>query len=86
MANGAFQPGTWTPLPENCTSGFWLTYIRCAEYGVILITECQQWVAQDSDRVHRVGMGNHQRSCSWWSWLFCVIWAVVVSLVCLVVV
>ena len=83
MANGPFQPGTWTPIPTNCTTGFWLTYFRCAEYGVVAITECQQWVANTVIACIEWGWQT-TKSCSWWSWLFCVIWAVVVSLVCLV--
>jgi Kelch motif len=83
MANVPFQPGTWISIPTNCTTGFWLTYVRCAEYGVVAITECQQWVANTVIACIEWGWQS-TKSCSWWSWLFCVIWAVVVSLVCLV--
>jgi len=82
MANGTFQPGTWTSLPTNCTTGFWLTYIRCAEYGVVAITECQEWVVNTIWECIEWGWES-TKSCDWWSWLFCVLWAVVVSVVCL---
>jgi hypothetical protein len=44
MTNGNFQKGTWNQIPSNCTTGYWLTWTRCAEYGVALISECQYWI------------------------------------------
>jgi hypothetical protein len=84
MSNGTFQPGTWKPLPTNCTTGFWLTYTRCAEYGVMAISECQQWVTTWVTECVEWGWQT-TKSCSWWSWLFCALWAVIVTVVCVAV-
>ena len=82
MANGTFQPGTWYRLPPNCTSGFWLTYMRCAEYGQFAFVHCQQWITTTVVDCIKWGWET-VRKCSWWSFLFCVLWAVIVSVVCL---
>ena len=39
----AFQKGTWNQLPSNCTRDYALTFLRCSEYGTILLTECVSW-------------------------------------------
>jgi hypothetical protein len=78
MSNGTFQQGTWNALPTNCTTGFWLTYIRCAEYGVVAISKCQQWATGCIEWAWQT-----TKHCSWWSWLFCAAWALLVTLVCL---
>ena len=82
MANGTFQPGTWYRLPPNCTSGFWLTYQRCAEYGEFSYSQCSQWITTTVVACIKWGWETTRR-CSWWSWLFCAVWAVIVSVVCL---
>jgi len=41
MANGDFQKGTWNELPDNCTRSITLTWFRCAEYGLVFLTECR---------------------------------------------
>jgi Kelch motif protein len=81
MANGTFQPGTWIPLPSNCTRSFTLTYQRCAEYGWVVFTECLLWAVNVEKRCVE-GVWESVKHCSWWSWLFCVLWAVVVTFVC----
>jgi uncharacterized protein len=43
MANGDFQKGTWNELPDNCTRSVTLTWFRCAEYGLVFLTECLTW-------------------------------------------
>jgi hypothetical protein len=42
----AFQKGTWTALPSNCTRDYTLSYTRCAEYGTIALTECVSWTVK----------------------------------------
>jgi hypothetical protein len=83
MANGNFIKGTWVPLPSNCTRGFWLTWIRCADYGVALISECQSWIATTVQECVEWAWET-TKSCSWWSWIFCVLFAVITTLVCAV--
>ena len=83
MPDGNFQKGTWTELPTNCTSSFTLTYLRCAEYGVVALTECVSWAVHvEQDCVQ--GVWNTVKHCSWWSWIFCVLYAVVSTFVCTV--
>jgi hypothetical protein len=81
MPNGPFQPGVWNQLPTNCTSGYWLTFQRCSEYGVIAIVECVQWAT--SWEVECVEWAwDITKKCSWWYWLFCAAFALVATLVC----
>lgn len=82
MSNGSFQPGTWTPLPSNCTRSFTLTYGRCAEWGVQILYECVLWTSQTiTECISWTWQQTEQ--CSWWSFLFCVIWSIIVTAVCL---
>jgi hypothetical protein len=83
MPNGNFQKGIWNPLPTNCTQSFTLTYERCAEYGTVGITECINWVNSWVTTCVS-GVWNTVKSCSWWSFLFCVLYAIVSTFVCLV--
>jgi Kelch motif len=46
MPNGDFQPGSWSRLPSNCTRSFTITYVRCAEWGLLAIKECVTWAIQ----------------------------------------
>jgi hypothetical protein len=48
MGNGPFQPGTWVPLPSNCTRSYTVTFYRCASWGVQLIAKCVGWAQQKS--------------------------------------
>jgi len=62
----AFQKGTWTKLPSNCTRNYTLTYTRCAEYGTIALTECVSWTVKILSQ------------CLQWAWQAlqtCVSWA-----------
>ena len=79
----SFQPGTWNQLPENCTRSFSLTYLRCAEYGFVAFTECLLWITSLEEKCVS-GVWNTVKHCSWWSWLFCVLYAIVSTFVCLV--
>ncbi|HVO20415.1 MAG TPA: hypothetical protein VMU15_14235 [Anaeromyxobacter sp.] len=81
MPNGPFQPGVWNRLPTNCTSGWWLTFQRCAEYGTTAILECVQWVTSwETECVEWAW--SETKKCSWWSWFFCVLFAIIVTAVC----
>jgi Kelch motif protein len=81
MSDGAFQPGTWVKLPSNCTRGFILTYARCAHWGVEVLYQCINWVSQTITEC--VSWGWEQtKKCDWWSFLFCVVWAIIVTAVC----
>ena len=84
MANGTFQKGTWNPLPSNCTRSFTLTWLRCAEYGYVLLTECLLWVVKTEVECVEWAWETVKK-CSWWSWLVCVLFAIVVTLVCVAV-
>ncbi len=83
MSNGDFQKGTWNQLPSNCTRSYTLTYYRCAEYGVLGITECISWADQWTQECVQ-GVWNTVSNCSWWSWFFCVVYAIVSTFVCTV--
>jgi len=50
MANGDFQKGTWNELPDNCTRSVTLTWFRCAEYGLVFLTECLTWAERGASR------------------------------------
>jgi hypothetical protein len=82
MTNGSFQPGTWIPLPSNCTRSYTVTFYRCASWGVQLILKCLNWALQTTYECISWGW-NQVKKCSWWSWLFCVLFAIVVTAVCL---
>jgi len=81
MSNGAFQKGTWYPLPSNCTRSFTLTWFRCAEYGLVAVTECISWVLQTEVQCIQWAWQTLSQ-CSWWAWLGCLIFTVVTTLVC----
>src|ERR1035437_3381435 len=83
MGNGPFQPGTWIPLPSNCTRSYTATYYRCATWGVHLIAKCVSWAATATDKCISWGW-DPLKKCSWWSVFFCVLFAVVVTAVFLV--
>jgi hypothetical protein len=83
MSNGPFQPGTWIPLPSNCTSSYKLTYYRCAEWGIQLIEQCLNWALTETVQCIQWGW-NQVKKCSSWSWLFCVLFAIIVTFGCLV--
>ena len=82
--NGTFQKGTWNQLPSNCTRSFTLTWLRCAEYGYVLLTECLLWVVKTEVECVEWAWETVKK-CSWWSWLVCVLFAIVVTLVCVAV-
>lgn len=82
MSNGPFQPGTWIPLPSNCTQSFTLTYYRCAEWGVQFIEQCLNWVLTTTVQCIEWGW-SQVKKCSWWSWFFCVLFAIIVTFGCL---
>lgn len=79
--NGSFQKGTWNKLPSNCTQSFTLTYLRCAEYGLVALTECISWAVTTEQECIQWAW-NTVKKCSWWSWLFCVLFAIIVTVVC----
>ena len=81
MANGDFQKGTWNELPDNCTRSVTLTWFRCAEYGLVFLTECLTWAVTTEVKCIQWAWET-TKECSWWSWLFCVIWAIIMTLVC----
>jgi len=81
MTNGAFQKGTWYPLPSNCTRSFTLTWWRCAEYGLVAVTECLTWVVQTEVECVQWAWQTVSK-CSWWSWLVCLAFAIITTLVC----
>jgi hypothetical protein len=81
MANGDFEKGTWSELPSNCTNSFTLTYLRCAEYGTIALTKCLLAIVQLAVECVQ-GVWKQVKKCSWWSWLFCVLYAIVATFVC----
>ena len=84
MPDQPFQPGTWIQLPSNCTRSLSLTYQRCAEWGVLLITECLVRIVTYEEQC--VSWAWQQvKKCAWWSWLVCVLFAIVLTLVCAVV-
>jgi hypothetical protein len=83
MSNGLFQPGTWIPLPTNCTSSYTLTYYRCAEWGIQLIEQCLNWALTETVQCIQWGW-NQVKKCSSWSWFFCVLFAIIVTFGCLV--
>src|SRR5215472_163751 len=84
MSNGSFQPGTWIPLPSNCTRSYTVTFYRCACWGLQLISKCVSWVQQKT--LECISWGWQQvKKCSWWSWIFCVLFAIVVTAVCLAI-
>jgi hypothetical protein len=83
MSNGDFQKGTWTQLPSNCTNSYILTYERCEEYGVTFLLDCLVWVT-NVVKTCVEGIWSTVKKCSWWSWLFCVIFAIIVTFVCVV--
>src|SRR6266480_7537758 len=77
MSNGGFQKGTWNQLPSNCTQSFTLTFLRCAEYGLVALTECLTWaVTTETECIQWTWQTT--KECSWWSFLFCVLWLVIV--------
>lgn len=66
MGNGAFQPGTWSQLPSNCSRSYTLTFQRCAQWGTVAVTACVSWVV------------NATLTCIQWAWQAvqtCVQWA-----------
>jgi len=81
MANGAFQKGTWYALPSNCTRSFILTWLRCAEYGLVAVTECISWVLQAEVQCIQWAWQTLSQ-CSWWAWLGCLLFTIVTTLVC----
>ena len=81
MANGDFEKGTWSELPSNCTNSFTLTYLRCAEYGTTALTKCLLAIVQLEVECVQ-GVWKQVKKCSWWSWLFCVLYAIVATFVC----
>jgi hypothetical protein len=81
MANGSFQKGTWNQFPSNCTQSFTLTYLRCAEYGLVGLTECITWAVTTEEECVQWAWQTVKK-CSWWSWLFCVLFAIITTLVC----
>jgi len=81
MANGDFEKGSWSQLPSNCTNSFTLTYLRCAEYGTIALTKCLLAIVQLAVECVQ-GVWKQVKKCSWWSWLFCVLYAIVATFVC----
>jgi len=81
MSNGAFQKGTWYPLRSNCTRSFTLTWWRCAEYGLVAVTECLSWVVQTEVQCIQWAWQTVSK-CSWWSWLVCLAFAIITTLVC----
>jgi hypothetical protein len=81
MANGNFQKGTWYPLPSNCTRSFTLTWWRCAEYGLVAVTECLTWAVQTEVECIQWAWQTVSK-CSWWSWLVCLVFAIITTLVC----
>jgi hypothetical protein len=83
MSNGAFQPGTWTSLPSNCTQSYKITFYRCAEWGKQFIEKCLKWILTTTSECIQWGW-NWVPQCSWWSWFFCVLFALVWTLVCVV--
>ena len=81
MANGDFEEGSWSQLPTNCTNSFTLTYLRCAEYGTVALTKCLLAIVQLAVECVQ-GVWKQVKKCSWWSWLFCVLYAIVATFVC----
>jgi hypothetical protein len=83
MANGnsTFQKGTWNELPSNCTRSFTLTWFRCAEYGMVAITECLLWVVTEEIKCVQWAWQSLSQ-CAWWAWLGCLFFTLVVTLVC----
>jgi hypothetical protein len=62
----AFQKGTWTQLPSNCTRSYTLRLTRRAEYGTAVVTECVPWIQ------------NVTQQCLQWAWRTasqCLSWA-----------
>jgi len=82
--NGTFRKGTWNPLPSNCTRSFTLTWFRCAEYGMVAITECLLWVVDEEVKCVQWAWETLSE-CSWWAWLGCLVFSLVVTLVCVAV-
>lgn len=83
MSNGTFQPGTWIPLPSNCTRSYKITFYRCAEWGKQAIEQCLTWALTKTKECIDWGW-KQVKKCSWWSWFFCVLFAIVVTFGCLV--
>jgi hypothetical protein len=83
MSNGAFQPGTWIPLPSNCTQSYKITYYRCAEWGKQLIEQCLTWTLTTVSECIQWGWSQVEQ-CSAWSWFFCVLFAIIITFGCLV--
>ena len=83
MPDGDFQKGNWNPLPSNCSQSFTLTYLRCAEYGTLALTECLLWAVKIEQECVS-GVWTTVKHCSWWSWIFCVLYAIVATFVCTV--
>ena len=81
MTNGDFEDGSWSQLPSNWTNSFTLTYLRCAEYGITALTKCLLAIVQLAVECVQ-GVWNQVKKCSWWSWLFCVLYAIVATFVC----
>jgi hypothetical protein len=82
VSNGGFQAGTWITLPTNCTRSFVLTYARCAEWGTWVLYRCL--LTTTKTIIKCISWGWKQtKKCSWWSFLFCLLWAIVVTAVCL---
>jgi hypothetical protein len=82
MSNGAFQAGTWIPLPSNCTRSYKITYYRCAEWGKQLIEQCLTWALTQTIQCIQWGWSQVSK-CSSWSWFFCVLFAIIVTFGCL---
>ena len=78
----AFQPGTWIPLPSNCTRSYTVTFYRCASWGIQLIAKCVGWAEKTTQECISWGW-KQVKKCSWWSWIFCVLFAIIVTAVCL---
>ena len=80
----AFQAGTWNQLPSNCTREVVLTYLRCAAWGLFTLQDCLIGAWSLTTKCLK-SVWENVKTCSWWSFLFCVLWAVVATLVCVAV-
>src|SRR5581483_2632540 len=81
MANGDFRQGTWNKLPDNCTRSVTLTWFRCAEYGLVFVSKCLTWAVKTEVECIE-WTWKSTKECSWWAVLFCVLWSIIVTLVC----
>lgn len=88
------MPGTWRPMPSNCTRNLALTFVRCAQLGQLIRTSCIGWAnqveqscAQWADEGHSECAAwsdhGHNECCDWWpcSW-FCDAFYWVANILC----